>query len=309
MPELRLDPLTGDEILSAPKRGERPNAHGDATTGADCPFCPGNETQTPPEIAAIREEGSIPDEPGWRVRVFTNLFPAVEPPLGRHEVIVDAPGHGVDFSRESIRMYRSRLAHHAGDPANRYAVLFKNSGPRSGETIRHPHAQLVALTFEPARSVAGAAGMRRHYDLSGRCAICDETAGATGETRVHENRFLSAYSRPAARFAEEFRIAPKTHAPFFGDADDEQADALYAMLATLTGALAEMHRELSFTLIIAPGLRSAGAASAFTHWYVDLIVRTSQYGGLELASGMNVNSGDPKESAQRLRHKVSSHDL
>lgn len=309
MPELRRDSISGDEVLYAPRRGMRPNAHGSATQDGPCPFCPGNEAQTPAEIDALREAGSKADGPGWRVRVFPNRFPAVEPPLGRHEVIVDTTAHAVEFSNDSLRMYRSRLAHHAADPANRYVVLFKNSGPRSGQSIHHPHAQLVALSFEPVRSVASAAGAQRYFDAFGRCAICDECTAAGGETLVRDNGLLSVYSRPPARFAEEFRIAPKAHAPFFGDAADEDVDALYAILADLVRALREMHDELSYTLIFAPGLRPGSTAAAAIHWYVDLIVRTSHFGGLELASGMTVNSGDPKESAERLRHKVSSHDV
>ena len=67
---LRNHPITGEPILFAPERASRPRAFaGDESTDR-CPFCPGNETDTPPTIAAAGEP--------WRVRVFANKFPATE---------------------------------------------------------------------------------------------------------------------------------------------------------------------------------------------------------------------------------------
>src|SRR6266498_3998453 len=68
---IRKTPITGDPVIFAPEREQRP----DVSEGAPCPFCPGAESQTPPEIAR--------DGDPWRVRVFPNKFPATE----QHEVI------------------------------------------------------------------------------------------------------------------------------------------------------------------------------------------------------------------------------
>ena len=107
MGELRLDPLTGEWTIVAPRRGQRPGAAtlgpparpaGEAApaldpnfrTGAQagsasvraqgqggvkpgCPFCPGHEFMAPP---AVRE---IPGPGGWQVRIVPNKYPAVSP--------------------------------------------------------------------------------------------------------------------------------------------------------------------------------------------------------------------------------------
>jgi len=78
-----------------------------------CPFCPGNESHTPPEVLAYRESGSEPDRPGWRLRVISNKYPALKVEgtldraphgiydqmngIGAHEVIIETPEHAHDM--------------------------------------------------------------------------------------------------------------------------------------------------------------------------------------------------------------------
>ena len=64
MSELRIeyDSGTGRPILVAPQRRNRPLlTH--AASDEPCPFCPGEEHRTPPEVDAIRD-GSGADRPG-----------------------------------------------------------------------------------------------------------------------------------------------------------------------------------------------------------------------------------------------------
>ena len=61
---VRRDPLTGEPVLLAPARAARPHDVGRPATGAGCPFCPGNEAETPPETQARPPGGGPPDGPG-----------------------------------------------------------------------------------------------------------------------------------------------------------------------------------------------------------------------------------------------------
>src|SRR5438874_12957464 len=92
MSELRHDPLSGHDVIVAAGRGTRPvtfaQSPAERTAGPlECPFCPGSESKTPPEVA--RTGSGAPGTPGWRVRVFPNLYPIVE----THEVIALSPAH------------------------------------------------------------------------------------------------------------------------------------------------------------------------------------------------------------------------
>src|SRR5690348_7419788 len=91
MSQLRHDPLSGRDVIVAAGRAARPVTFArvsDETAGSgECPFCPGAESQTPPEVARIGP--GEPDQPGWDVRAFPNLYPIVD----AHEVVVLSPDH------------------------------------------------------------------------------------------------------------------------------------------------------------------------------------------------------------------------
>ena len=82
MPELRKDPIVGRWVIIATERTKRPHDFGarpEPRRGL-CPFCPGQEAMTPPELYALRPgdgPGARANAPGWRLRAFPNKFPAL----------------------------------------------------------------------------------------------------------------------------------------------------------------------------------------------------------------------------------------
>ncbi len=159
MPEIRKEITKGLWTIFAPTRGDRPfdfsNEAGNKSekeVDPDCPFCPGNESDTPEEITAIRteEEG----DSSWRVRVFPNKFPALDPEgssaviegdvfksiggLGYHEVIAETPRHDRELADLSvkeielvIRTYLDRFRRLSDKPEIKYVSIFKNHGEAS----------------------------------------------------------------------------------------------------------------------------------------------------------------------------------
>ena len=80
MPELRKDPVLGRWVIISTERAKRPKdfkstAEKKVIPPDSCPFCPGNETATPPEIIAYRSGDSKPNTPGWTLRVSQINFP------------------------------------------------------------------------------------------------------------------------------------------------------------------------------------------------------------------------------------------
>ena len=77
MNQLRLDPLSGRWVVVSPGRSGRPYSFVTRTSqldtlGRPCPFCPGNEEDTPPALETYGPTGH------WLVRVVPNLYPAFE---------------------------------------------------------------------------------------------------------------------------------------------------------------------------------------------------------------------------------------
>ena len=76
MSQLRHDPLSGRDVIIAAARAARPTTFATGDEGAsitECPFCPGEEAKTPPEVA--RAGGGERDQPGWQVRVLGRSEP------------------------------------------------------------------------------------------------------------------------------------------------------------------------------------------------------------------------------------------
>ncbi|MCK4656433.1 MAG: galactose-1-phosphate uridylyltransferase, partial [candidate division Zixibacteria bacterium] len=168
MPELRKDPILGRWVIISTERGKRPSDFASQPRVREpkmCPFCPGNEHLTPPEILAVRPDKSEPNSPGWILRVISNKYPAlmIEGDLNRegegmfdkmngvgaHEVIIETPHHNldlVDLSLQEIEMvidaYRMRVEDLRKDIRFRYVMIFKNQGEMAGASLEHSHSQL-----------------------------------------------------------------------------------------------------------------------------------------------------------------------
>src|SRR3954470_20793734 len=105
MPQVRVDPLTGLKSIVTPDRATRP---GGELSPEPCPpidpetdpFLEGHEDRTPPEVYAVRPDGSGPDTPGWTVRVVPNLYPALDPdskepaPFAKPDLFSATPARG-----------------------------------------------------------------------------------------------------------------------------------------------------------------------------------------------------------------------
>ena len=149
MPELRKDAVTDTWVIIASERGKRPLDFArvpEVKKGGVCPFCPGNEEKTPPEVLAYRPGGGPSDSPGWTVRVVPNKFPALriegdleEKPgglhphmngVGAHEVIIESPDHDASPGKEypgqvaeTLRAIRDRYQDLRGDRRFKYIQL------------------------------------------------------------------------------------------------------------------------------------------------------------------------------------------
>ncbi len=251
--QYRFHPLTGQAVIIAESRAERPNQFA-TPSSVPCPFCEGNEHLTPPEIDAFREEQSPPNGPGWHVRLVPNKYPAVTPDVpslpeetkdgnpnflrvdqsfsqsrsparGRHEVIVDTPRHVVGLTdmtdgevAKMLKMYARCLQRIRAENQWRHVQIFKNVGAASGASLPHAHSQLIALPFTPSpfqRMANQALEYKRTH--AGECFWCvlRKQEQEQGVRVVAESEYALALCPYASRFAGEVEILPKIHAACF----------------------------------------------------------------------------------------------
>ncbi|WP_205696308.1 DUF4921 family protein [Conexibacter sp. SYSU D00693] len=326
MSEVRVDPLSGTRSVVAAHRGDRPGAFLPVTPPqpvdpATDPFAPGNEHETPPEVHAVREDGSAPDTPGWRVRAVPNRFPVVtaegeEPEpvarrelftaqaaTGAHEVVVNAP-EGVqslgDLPVEQVELamgvWRARMRAHAERAACLH--LFVNERPEGGASLPHTHAQLVALDFVPAQ----VARERERFAAHAVRTMGGDLLQDLVQEEVKQRKRLVAYDDDcvllaayAPRTAFQLLLAPRAGRERWEDEAGPSGAAL------LHDALQRLRRVLGAMPPLNLWIRTAPRGAERFCWRIDVLPRLAHQAGLELGTGLGVTPVAPEDVAAQLR--------
>jgi UDPglucose--hexose-1-phosphate uridylyltransferase len=290
--------VNGKLTIVAPARAARPAGAPGASeaTAPPCPFCPGNEALTPPEVDALRPAGGDADSAGWHVRVVPNNYPALD---GRHEVIVHAPEHGVELEdldddrlAAVLGVWQRRMAAQLRGGAAA-VTLIGNLGAGSGASLEHPHEQLFATPVVPPLLLEELLEFERHRNRYGSCVLCDQLEAA-GERMVLGGK-VAAWVPDASRFDGELWLAPAAHATDFREADaDAVAPALRRVLAAVKLTVGDA--PLNFWLHTAPAVLRGPF-----HWHLELAPRTTTIAGFELGSDIALVTRDPAAAAAEYR--------
>ena len=339
MSELRHDPLSKRWVIIASERSRRPS---DFQLPADppsdarfCPFCPGHEEKTPPEIRALRPDGSAPNTPGWEARVIPNKYPALsiegEPErrglglydrmrgIGAHEVVIETPEHAVTFSamdrghlENVLLLHQERLRDLYRDARMKYVLVFKNHGAAAGATLDHPHTQIIGTPVTPRAIAVELESARQHFHLKERCIFCDLLAQEldSRERLVSLNEHYAVIAPYASRFPFEMTILPRRHGHSFSDEPRSSLTALATTLKDLMKRLESVLRDppYNFVLHTAPNTETVVRRANYWntlpqdwHWHIELLPRLTRVAGFEWGSGFYINPTAPEEAAQFLR--------
>lgn len=329
MTELRHDALTGRLVLLAPDRYFRPRTNAPIAAGGDqvpaCPFCPGHEAETPPEVA--RTGAGSPNGPGWRVRVVPNLYPIVGGPdagpgaTGAHEVAILSPDHGAGFGAlaehqagEVLTVLRDRARVH-GEAGRAHVQVLLNEGRAAGASIAHPHAQILGLDVVPPAAMAGAG---RFASAGSDLVLDDHAAAVAAGTGVlgGGGGDVGAWCPVGSASPFEVRIAALSAGPNFETATDAEVQATALVLRDVLAALGRALDDPPYNVVVhnAAVAPSPGEPSSHRspdhgwpyHWWVEVVPRVGVVAGFELGTGILVNTMDPKAAAGRLREMRAS---
>jgi UDPglucose--hexose-1-phosphate uridylyltransferase len=302
---VRQHPLTGELVIVAPERRERPNAFDLRNEPVDspCPFCPGREEETPPEILRVALGNS------WQLRVVPNRYPAVRigatgpnAARGIHEVVIESPDHGGAFEQFSadhagivVETYVRRFTALRQNPSVETIILFKNDGRRAGESIEHPHSQIMALTFVPPalRAALAASGSR--------CALCDLIDTIPRELVISESDEFLTIAPPASRFPYEQWVIPRVHAGDFTAIDTQAIGELARRMQSALRSLRRIERDAPYNWIFQNAPLHGTHPS--WHWYVEILPRMTHLAGFELGTGMTINIVSAERAAEELRER------
>ena len=303
------------------------------TDQADCPFCEGREAKTPPEIMAIRPEGSAPNKTGWKIRVVPSIAPVlriegklefkphgisnVASGIGAHEIIVETPEHQhslTELAEEQITrvidVSIARMNDLENDQRFKYVLLFKNYGEAAGEgKFQHSRSQIIALPVNPTRLKDELQGARQYFQMKERCIFCDilrQELDSQQRVAVETPHFV-AITPFASRFPFELCILPKEHSADFTRLAPEHRQDLARILKLTLQKLSKTLNDPPFNYILhtAP-FRRQGAGYWRTidedfHWHIEIMPRLTRVAGFEWGTGFYINPVQPEEAARFLR--------
>src|SRR5271157_714484 len=327
MPELRQNFMTKEWVVVATDRAKRPDemvvhraAKPAVSFSPNCPFCPGHENQTPPEILRLPDGGN-----GWKARVVPNKYPALSPEskpdrtirrslhsmggFGVHDIVIETPDHSQETAlmpdshvADILRIYKTRYDELSLDPRIAQVTIFKNYGADAGTSLEHPHSQLIAtpvISYQVRQRLQEAL---RHYDEYGCCIFCqmiEEELQNQVRIVLASEHFVAEelFASPSPFFTH---IYPRRHMASFGDISAKEIVDLGRVLRTLLAKLyyGLENPDFNFTIRTAPaelvGVR-------YFHWYMSIIPRLARTAGFELGTGMFINTVIPEQAAEFLR--------
>jgi UDPglucose--hexose-1-phosphate uridylyltransferase len=329
MSEIRQDPTTEEWVILASARANRthdltkPQAKAEVPAfSATCPFCPGNEAMTPPEIASGKDAKGQ-----WKVRVIENKFPALRPGgstgrntefemftsmegTGVHEVVVETPLHNKvpalqdeESITEILHAYRERYNILKKLPFVKLIIIYKNYGPEAGTTLEHPHSQLVATPVIPRHLRMQYDIAARYYDNNGRCLYCNiaELEREIGKRMIMETESYIVFHPFASHSPFETWIVPRAACASFGNVPENELPELAKVLRL---NLLKLYRGLNnpdFNYII----NSAPVDDEnrdYYRWHMRIIPRLTEIAGFEIGTGININPALPEETASFIRN-------
>lgn len=332
MGELRRDPVTNRWVIIDPERPDREaalkaDAQPPPPLSGPCPFCPGNESMTPPEIAAIGESSRHRNEPGWWVRVVPDLQPLfriegdferrpegpfdVMNAVGAHEIVVESPEHHLTWAdlpaqqlERVLRAYRMRILDLRLDERFRSVMVVKNHA-EAARSIWHPHSHVLAFPFVPHGLDEELRGCREFYARKERCAFCDMVLHerVSCVRRVEETDHFVVLTPFASRFPFETWLLPLRHASDFGSIGERQLVDLAGLLKRTMQMIGKVLGNQSCTMALHTAPVDESHRNDY-HWHLEVLPKTPPVAGFGWGARLFVNPVPPEEAASLLRQET-----
>ncbi|MFH0923842.1 MAG: galactose-1-phosphate uridylyltransferase [Candidatus Falkowbacteria bacterium] len=300
--EIRKAYLLNKYVIITPGRLKRPRDIKEQTIierTRPCPFCVEN-------IDKKNIVDKINSGNNWRVLSIKNIFPAVtldnEKAYGSQEVIIESPDHNkelADLSEQEIRqvleMYSRRTQDIAKNKKIDYILCFKNQGSKAGASIIHSHSQVFATKILPPE-IHEEMGLAQNYKIKhGLCPYCDIiNKEMKSKRKVFEDKNIAAFTPYASEYHYEAWIFPKRHIDNITLLNEEEAKSFAKALKKILTKLKNL--DLSFNYFL-----HNAVSNKDQHLYLKIQPRDSVWAGVELGSGLVINSIPPEEAAKYFR--------
>ena len=331
MSDLRFDPVTHQWVSIAENRRNRPVEFApveQARHQVICPFCAGNEDETPPaleEFDANLEPLAPPDTDeanAWSVRVAPNKYPAFEGEgidpktntgpfrtandFGVQELIIPTPRHVSTIGeledeelKRAFHVARLRIANLKETDGIEHAMLFLNCRMEAGASIEHTHFQLLgspilSRSLESRVQISDAYYRDNHQSLVQRIV---EWEISQNKRVVRNTENFSMFCPFASRQPLTVWIAPvETPEPFVDS--EHLLDELTELCLDAVNRIETLLERPAYNLLLHQQPFSSDGPD---HWYVEIFPRMATQAGYEWGTDFWVNPVAPETAAKRFR--------
>lgn len=326
-PEFRRDPVTGDWIILASGRAKRPEQLSDRTK---------KRVRIPQKYSPFAGLPALPDSSvtyyrskkknDWSLQIIPNKYPLLKHTgtcsemfsygpyqyasgVGSHDLIVtrsyykNFPMLSFAEATDVFRAFGERYRQLAEDPCLWYFFGLHNWGPKAGASIYHPHYQILTLPVIPKGIYRSLTGSRKYYERHGKFVhseiiLWEQTQK---ERIVFENKGAIAFAPYASRFPFELKVFPKKHLPYFEDTPKADMHYVVEALQYTLSALTKKMNDPDYNFYIHTAPIKNKEAYFHYHWHIEILPHLKVEGGVEIGTGVDVNTVHPGDAAALLR--------
>lgn len=295
-----------------------------------CPYCPGNESMTPPALLALvvkdgmlqrlsDSEDTVIDD--WSVRVFESKNPIVtttaaasysdkplysEPAYGYHQIVVATPDHKQALQQMSVEQWgnvlvviQDRVRWLYTQKSVTYVSIYVNSGTGAGAQVPHPHMNIVTFSAIPPAIELEAEGSHRFMNENGSCPACNMiSVESSGPRQILATDSFLAFCPWAPTYPYEFWIYPKRHITSFSKITQKEINDLALMMRATLGGMSKALKDAPFNMVF--HLSPEKKNSRQIHWHIEVYPQLGTWSGLERGFGVFVNNVRPEKAAEIL---------
>ena len=297
-----------------------------------CPFCKGNEEETPPESVAYQSDGSQltedADPSGWSTRVIPNRYPSftehapqvevvsksqgpfhTNDSAGFQELIIPSSRHITSISEleddelfVSFQAYQERLRYVQSLGWVEHAMLFMNCRHAAGATLGHIHSQLIGSTIVSDNLMSRFRRNQESIQNHGQSIIHSISDWEIQqEDRVVELTENFCVVCPfASRFAFQVWIIPRSSTFDLMNCDAKARDELATLCRTIVSRFESIHNNPAYNLLFHTPPFSTHDGQ-FNQSFVELFPRLTRAAGFEWGTDIWINPVSPETAARRLR--------
>ncbi len=321
--ELRKDYLLDEWVIISKNRSKRPFDHQREKTiekekkeiDLNCPFCLGNEKQTPPEI--FRTGNKIK----WDLRGFNNKFSAMQSKkefkkekkelleygnaFGYHEIIVETNVHSKELSeltkkemKELFNAYKERENELQKRKGVKHVLIIKNFGKECGASLSHNHSQIITFPFIPnliQREIKKAEDFYEKHKKNVFLKIAENENKS--ERKIFENKNFVVFTAFAPKWTYETWIMPKKQYSNLTEMNEEVLEDLAEAIKLVLNKLKKLgNPPYNYFL---HELTKKNPAYCF-HLKIQPNVK-KVYGGIEKGTGIVLIEVPPEQAAEELK--------